>query len=64
MNVYIIYEKQKNAILMYIGRIDISEGNDVNKTSESEECNKCHYWYFLNNGCKFNHMYAIDAMIY
>ena len=36
-------KNKKNAILMYIGRIDISEGNDVNKTSESEECNKCHY---------------------
>ena len=30
-------------------RIDISEGIDVNKSSEkSKECDICHYWYFLN----------------
>ena len=27
-----------------IDRVDISEGIDVNKTSESKECNICHYW--------------------
>ena len=34
-------------------RIDISEGIDVNKTSESKEYEVCHYWYFLNKGFKF-----------
>ena len=29
-------------------RIDISEGIDTNKTSASQECNICHYWYFLD----------------
>ena len=29
-------------------RIDISEGTDVNKTSASNECDVCHYCYFLN----------------
>ena len=29
-------------------RIDVSEGIDFNKTSESKECNICHYSYFLN----------------
>ena len=34
-------------------RIDVSERIDVNKTSESKECNVCHYWYFLNKSFKF-----------
>ena len=33
-------------------RIDISEGIDVNKTSLSNECDVCHYWYFKNIGFK------------
>ena len=29
-------------------RIDISEGIDINKSSDkSKECHICHYWYFL-----------------
>ena len=27
--------------ILYYDRIDISEGNDVNKTSESKECGTC-----------------------
>ena len=38
---------------MYYDRIDVSEGIDVNKTSESKECDICNYWYFLNKGFKF-----------
>ena len=34
--------------MLYYDRIDVSEGIDVNKTSESKKCNICHYWYFLN----------------
>ena len=30
-----------------------SDGIDINKTSESKECDICQYWYFLNNGFKF-----------
>ena len=26
---------------------------DVDKTSESKECDVCHYWYFLDKGFKF-----------
>ena len=37
----------------YCDRIDVSAGIDVKKTSESRECNICHYWYFLNKGFKF-----------
>ena len=39
--------------MLYYDRIDISEGIDINQTSESKECNICHYWYFLNKGFKF-----------
>ena len=34
-------------------KIDVSEGNDVNKTSASEECEFCHYWLFKDVGFKF-----------
>ena len=39
--------------MLYFDRIDVSEGTDVNKTSESNECDICHYWYVLNKGFKF-----------
>ena len=32
--------------MLYYDRIDISEG--TNKSSESKECDICHYWYFLD----------------
>ena len=34
-------------------QIDISEGIDVNKTSESKDYDICLYWYFLDKGSKF-----------
>ena len=34
--------------MLYDDRNDVAEGIDVNKTSESKECDVCHYWYFLN----------------
>ena len=46
--------------MLEYGRIDISEGIDVNKTSASKECDICHYWFkdigfnyepYLCNGC-------------
>ena len=30
--------------MLYYDRTDVSEEIDVNKTSESKECNICHYW--------------------
>ena len=51
--------------MLYYDRIDVSEEIDVNKTRESKQCNICHYWYFLNKGfLNFNHINAIDVMIY
>ena len=35
-------------------RIDISEENDVNKTSASKDCDICNYWYFKDNGFKYD----------
>ena len=39
--------------MLYFNKTDISEGNDVNKTSASKECDICHNWYFLNYSFKF-----------
>ena len=39
--------------MLYFDRIDISQGNDVNKRSASKECDVCHYQYFLNYSFKF-----------
>ena len=39
--------------MLHYDRIDFSEGIDVNKTSESKECDICYYWYFLDKGFKF-----------
>ena len=38
--------------MLHFDRIDVSEGIDVNKTSESIECGICHDGYFLNKGFK------------
>ena len=39
--------------MLYYDKIDVSEGIDVDKTSELKECDICHYWYYLNKGFKF-----------
>ena len=46
--------------MLYFERIYVSEGIDVNKTSESKECDICHYWYFLNKRFKF-HLYVYSG---
>ena len=38
--------------MLYFNGIDVSEKIDVNKTSESKECDICHYWYFVNKNSK------------
>ena len=37
--------------MLYLDRIDVSEGINVNKTSEEHDI--CHHWYFLNFSYKF-----------
>ena len=35
-------------------KIDISEGIDINKSSnKSKECHICHYWYFLDKNFSY-----------
>ena len=34
-------------------KIDVSGGIYFNKTNASNECMLCHYWYFKNDGFKF-----------
>ena len=48
--------------MLYYDRIDLTEGIDVNMTSESKECDICRYWYFLNKGFKFQPYICNDAM--
>ena len=50
--------------MVYLDRIDVSEGIDVNKTSASRECDIFHYWYFLNIVLSFKQMSAMDVIIY
>ena len=45
--------------MLHYDGIDVSEGIDVNKTSKSNECDVCHYWYFLKKGLSFNQMSAM-----
>ena len=39
--------------MLHYNRIYFSEGIVVDKTSESRKCNICHYFYFLDKGCRF-----------
>ena len=39
-------------------RIDLDEGIDVNKTSNSRECWLCHYWYFLDKNFNYQKYYC------
>ena len=44
----------KNIKRLYFDRAEgISQGNDINKTSASKECDIYHYLYFLDKGFKF-----------
>ena len=39
--------------MLYYDKTEPFEGIDINKTSESKECNTCHYRYFLDKGFMF-----------
>ena len=39
--------------MLYYGRINFSEGIDINKTRASKECNIYYCWWFLDKGFKF-----------
>ena len=38
--------------MLQYGRVNVSEGIDVNKTSSSKECELYHYWFFKDIGFK------------
>ena len=56
--------------MLEYGKIYTSEGIDINKTNASNECDVCHYWYFLDknfnyepygrNGCYYLMQKAIN----
>ena len=55
--------------MLQYDRIDVSEGININETSESKECMLCHYWYSKNVGYKFqtyicNDCHAVSMMAY
>ena len=58
-----LYRLWSNIKMVYYDGLKVSERIDANKTSK-KECNICHYWYFLKKDLSFNHMSAMDAMIY
>ena len=39
--------------MLQFEKIDVSEGIDVNKTSASNKCELCHYWFFKDIGFTF-----------
>ena len=50
--------------MLWYGKIDVSEGIDVNKTSASTECEPCHYWFFKDVGFTFEEHVCNNVMIY
>ena len=50
--------------MLYYHRIDVSEGIDVNKTSDQKSTIFVTIGIFKIKSLIFNHMYARDAMIY
>ena len=40
--------------MLYYGRIDVSNGIDIKKTSVSKECAIRRYWYFPDKGFMFH----------
>ena len=55
--------------MLQYDRIDVSEGIDIHKKSESKECMLFHYWYFKDVGYKFqpyvcNGCHAVSMMAY
>ena len=49
--------------MLQYGKIDISEGNDINETNLSKEGNICHYWYFEDIALNMNHIFLMVAII-
>ena len=39
--------------MLKYGKIDITEGIDVDKIHKSRECMFCHYWYYLSKNFSY-----------
>ena len=39
--------------MLEYGKIDISEGIDINKTNKSKKYMFCHYWYFIDKNFSY-----------
>ena len=39
--------------MIYYDGTDVSDRTNVNKTSESKDCDICHYWYLLTKAFNF-----------
>ena len=39
--------------MLKYGKIDITEGIDVDKINKSRKCMFCHYWYYLNKNFSY-----------
>ena len=44
-------------------KIDVSEGIDVNKTSESEKCELCHYWFLKMLDSNLKNMFVMYDLL-
>ena len=47
--------------MLEYGRIDISEGIDLNKSDGSKECDIYHYWYFLDKSFNYEPYLCISV---
>ena len=51
--------------MLWYPKIDISEGIDINKTNASNECELCHYCFFLKIlDLNVKNMFVINVRIY
>ena len=49
--------------MLQYDRIDVSDGIEINKRSESKECMLCDYWDFKNIGYKFQLSVSMVVML-
>ena len=53
MTVFMMMSSLQNVKMLEYDKTDISEGIDVNKSSNSRECSLCHFWYFINKNFNY-----------
>ena len=50
--------------MLYYDKTDVSNRNDVNKTTASYECDICHYEYFRKRVLGFNEMPTVVVIMF